>query len=129
DARDGGVATARGYPVVRYSRRLRHRPSMVGTPTPRLRAGGRDPKRGVLIVTAHFPPSRTAGTHRLLRFANDLNELGWDVSVLTLSPDAYRPGVAVDEELNRHVAPDIHVTRTRVPGRKRPEARGPANRP
>lgn len=75
--------------------------------------------RGVLLVTAHFPPNRRAGTHRLLRFARHLDALGWRVSVLTLHPDAYRDGVPLDDRLLKEVPPTVRVTRTTVPGRRR----------
>jgi glycosyltransferase involved in cell wall biosynthesis len=73
--------------------------------------------RGVLLVTAHFPPNRRAGTHRLLRFARNLDALGWRVSVLTLDPEAYRDGVPLDLGLLKEVPSSVHVTRTTVPGR------------
>lgn len=71
----------------------------------------------VLLVTAHFPPNRRAGTHRLLRFARNLDALGWHVSVLTVDPDSYRDGVPLDEGLLKDVPASVHVVRTRVPGR------------
>ena len=78
--------------------------------------------RRVLLVTAHFPPNRRAGTHRLLRFARNLDALGWRVSVLTLEPDAYRDGVPLDDQLLKEVPPTVTVTRTGVPGRRGPAA-------
>lgn len=74
--------------------------------------------RGVLLVTAHFPPNRRAGTHRLLRFARNLDALGWRVSVLTLDPEAYRDGVPLDEGLLKEIPASVHVTRTGIPGRR-----------
>jgi glycosyltransferase involved in cell wall biosynthesis len=78
-----------------------------------------DTRGGVLIITTNFPPNRQAGTHRLLRFARYLDELGWRVTVLTLDPAAYRPGVPLDDRLTAEVPPEVRVVRTLVPGRKR----------
>jgi glycosyltransferase involved in cell wall biosynthesis len=85
--------------------------------------------RRVLLVTAHFPPNRRAGTHRLLRFARNLDALGWRVSVLTLEPDAYRDGVPLDEQLLKEVPPSVQVTRTSVPGRRGSSPSAVATRP
>lgn len=74
--------------------------------------------RSVLLVTAHFPPNRRAGTHRLLRFARNLDALGWRVSVLTIDPSYYRAGVPIDERLNAEIPSRVHVVRTRVPLRR-----------
>ncbi|BCS33186.1 hypothetical protein TBR22_A24130 [Luteitalea sp. TBR-22] len=84
------------------------RVARAGTP-----AGG----RGVLIVTTNFPPDRRAGTHRLLRFARNLDALGWRVVVLTMDPRSYRPGVPVDDRLLREIPASVVVGRTRVPWR------------
>lgn len=72
---------------------------------------------GVLIIATNFPPDRRAGTHRLLRFARNLDALGWRVSVLTMDPRSYRPGVPVDSKLEQDIPPSVVVRRTRVPGR------------
>ena len=80
------------------------------------------PGRSVLLVTAHFPPNRRAGTHRLLRFARNLEALGWRVSVLTVDPESYRDGVPLDDGLLKQVPDSVRVVRTRVPGRRRRHA-------
>jgi len=93
---------------------------MVDTPSSRqdLAAASTKAGRRVLLVTAHFPPNRRAGTHRLLRFARHLDALGWEVSVLTLDPAFYRDGVPLDPGLLAQVPASVRVTRTPVAGRK-----------
>lgn len=81
--------------------------------------------RSVLFVTAHFPPNRRAGTHRLLRFVRNLDALGWRVSVLTIDPASYRAGVPLDERLCAEIPAQVHVIRTRVPGRRPHAAASP----
>lgn len=83
------------------------------------------PGRSVLLVTAHFPPNRRAGTHRLLRFARNLDALGWRVSVLTVDPESYRDGVPLDDGLLKQVPASVRVVRTRVPGRRKRTAASP----
>lgn len=90
-----------------------------------VRSGSTDSGRSVLILSAHYPPSRSAGTHRILRFSRDLTALGWRVSVLTLAPASYRPGTPVDEGLCREVPVGVRVVRTKVPGRGRSQAPTP----
>jgi glycosyltransferase involved in cell wall biosynthesis len=41
----------------------------------------------LLIVSTHFPPDARPGTHRVIRFAKYLAQLGWDIHVLTLRTD------------------------------------------
>jgi glycosyltransferase involved in cell wall biosynthesis len=68
--------------------------------------------RRVLIVSSHFPPDRSAGTHRVLRLANDLQSQGWATSVLTLAAPSYRASIHVDEALVDRVHPDLTIVRT-----------------
>jgi glycosyltransferase involved in cell wall biosynthesis len=70
------------------------------------------PRRSVAIVTAHFPPDASAGTHRVLRLVRGLSSRGWEVVVLTLRPDAYRPGTRRDERLLQSVPEGVTVVRT-----------------
>lgn len=44
------------------------------------------PRKRVLLVSYHFPPSVGGGVPRLSSFARLLPELGWDVTVLTSPP-------------------------------------------
>lgn len=67
-----------------------------------------------LLVTAHFPPDRGPATHRVLRFAAHLRASGWDVTVLTITEDAYRPGTPVDPALLERVPAGVTVVRTTV---------------
>jgi len=47
-------------------------------------------RRRLLMVAFHFPPhAGSSGIQRSLRFAQQLPEHGWDVEVLTVTPDAY----------------------------------------
>jgi hypothetical protein len=43
----------------------------------------------VLLVTLEFPPCRAAGVQRPFRFAQYLQEMGWNPIILTASPDIY----------------------------------------
>jgi glycosyltransferase involved in cell wall biosynthesis len=68
--------------------------------------------RRLLIVSSHFPPDRSAGTHRVLRLANHLQTHGWATSVLTLAPRYYRGSIQIDEALDRRAHADLAVVRT-----------------
>jgi hypothetical protein len=56
------------------------------------------PKRRILIVAPHFPPSNLAGVHRSRLFAQHLPEFDWDPIILTVSPKYY------EEELDHTLA-------------------------
>jgi len=68
--------------------------------------------RRVLIVSSHFPPDRSAGTHRVLRLANHLQESGWATTVLTLDPGCYRRSIQLDDRLARRVHGELAIVRT-----------------
>jgi glycosyltransferase involved in cell wall biosynthesis len=70
--------------------------------------------RRVLIVSSHFPPDRSAGTHRVLRLANHLQTHGWATSVLTIAPAYYRRSIHVDEALCDRAHADLTIVRTRA---------------
>jgi glycosyltransferase involved in cell wall biosynthesis len=70
------------------------------------------PNRRVLIVSSHFPPDRSAGTHRVLRLANHLQTHGWATSVLTLAPEFYRRSIQLDAALTERVHRDLTLVRT-----------------
>jgi glycosyltransferase involved in cell wall biosynthesis len=70
------------------------------------------PARRLLIVSSHFPPDRSAGTHRVLRLANHLQSDGWTTSILTLDPAYYRSSIQVDDALNDRARADLTVVRT-----------------
>ena len=66
----------------------------------------------LLIVSAHFPPDRSAGTHRVLRLANYLQAHGWETSVLTIAPASYRHSIQQDESLVERTDPRVTIVRT-----------------
>lgn len=45
--------------------------------------------RKVLLISPHFPPDSTAGTHRVRLLAPHLARYGWEPTVLTCRTDAY----------------------------------------
>ena len=66
----------------------------------------------LLIVSSHFPPDRSAGTHRVLRLANYLQTHGWETSVLTLDPASYKHSIQLDDALVRRADPRVTIFRT-----------------
>jgi glycosyltransferase involved in cell wall biosynthesis len=66
----------------------------------------------VLIVSSHFPPDRSAGTHRVLRLANHLQMHGWSTWVLTIAPEYYRGSIQRDDALAGRAHDGIAVVRT-----------------
>ena len=65
--------------------------------------------KNLLLVSSHFPPDRSAGTQRVLRFANYLQDHGWSVFVLTVDPASYRRSIPIDRALSGRVDPRITV--------------------
>jgi glycosyltransferase involved in cell wall biosynthesis len=53
--------------------------------------------RRVLIVTGGFPPSMAAEIHRARMLSYELPSMGWEVEILTLSPD-YLPSVWIEPD-------------------------------
>lgn len=45
--------------------------------------------RRVLMVSPHFPPDSSAATHRVRLLAPALGALGWEPTVLTVTPESY----------------------------------------
>lgn len=68
--------------------------------------------RRVLIVSPHFPPDSTAGTHRVRLLAPHLAEHGWEPTVLTVDPRDYEG--ALDETLAASVPAGLRVVRARA---------------
>ena len=66
----------------------------------------------LLIVSAHFPPDRSAGTHRVLRLANYLQTHGWETSVLTIAPASYRHSIPAGPSLVGRTDPRVTIVRT-----------------
>lgn len=68
--------------------------------------------RRVLMVSPHFPPDTTAGTHRVRLLAPHLKEFGWLPTVLTVDPRDYEG--RLDPDLAELVPPDLEVIRCRA---------------
>jgi hypothetical protein len=63
------------------------------------------------MVSPHFPPDSSAGTHRVRLLAPHLERAGWRPTVVTLTPDP-RDG-RLDPRLAAMVAPSLDVVRCR----------------
>jgi len=70
------------------------------------------PPRRVLVVSPHFPPDSSAGTHRARLLAPHLGEHGWEPTVLTVDPRDYEG--ALDPVLAESVPAALRVIRTRA---------------
>jgi hypothetical protein len=68
--------------------------------------------RRVLMISPHFPPDSTAGTHRVRLLAPHLREYGWEPTVLTVDPRDYEG--ALDPMLAASVPADLRVVRSRA---------------
>jgi hypothetical protein len=66
----------------------------------------------VLMVSPHFPPDTTAGTHRVRLLAPHLAAHGWQPTVLTVDPRDYEG--RLDPELAELVPPTLRVLRCRA---------------
>jgi hypothetical protein len=64
----------------------------------------------VLMISPHFPPDTSAGTHRVRLLAPHLPAFGWEPTVLTLHTDAYEG--RLDPDLARLVPATLRVLRT-----------------
>ena len=69
----------------------------------------------LLIVTTHFPPDARPGTHRVIRFIKYLVQLGWDVSVLTLTPECRLHRDRQDPALMGKIPSSVKVYQTTAP--------------
>ena len=65
--------------------------------------------KNILIIAYYYPPKGGAGVQRTSKFANYLNKLGYNVSVLTVKEDS--EGL-IDESLKDDILSDIKVYRT-----------------
>ncbi|MFO1432217.1 MAG: glycosyltransferase [Candidatus Competibacteraceae bacterium] len=65
----------------------------------------------VLVVAGEFPPVKTIGRIRTVKFVEQLRQYGWRASVITIEPP---PGAAVPELL-QEIPADIEVYRVPVP--------------
>lgn len=68
--------------------------------------------RRVLLISPHFPPDATAGTHRVRLLAPYLSQYGWEPTVLTCEPEAYEG--TIDPSLAALVPSSLRVIRVPV---------------
>jgi glycosyltransferase involved in cell wall biosynthesis len=68
--------------------------------------------RRLLMISPHFPPDSSAGTHRVRLLAPYLAEYGWKPTVLTVAEQDLEG--RIDRDLARLVPPDLDVVRTRA---------------
>src|SRR6059036_1916408 len=62
------------------------------------------------MVSPHFPPDTTAGTHRVRLFASHLGEFGWEPVVVSIDPDRYEG--EIDRGLLSLVPAGVRVVRS-----------------
>jgi hypothetical protein len=65
--------------------------------------------RRVLIVSPHFPPDTSAGTHRIRLLAPHLSAFGWEPTVVTVDPARYEG--RLDPDLAELVPSTLRVLR------------------
>jgi hypothetical protein len=65
--------------------------------------------RRVVMVSPHFPPDTSAGTHRVRLLAPYLREFGWEPTVVSVDPEAYEG--QLDPDLARLVPDSVRVLR------------------
>lgn len=70
----------------------------------------REPRKRVLIVTTAFPPNGSAGRFRPLKLLRLLPQRGWDVAILTTSPE-----IGADARINSEIPPNSRVVRAWLP--------------
>jgi glycosyltransferase involved in cell wall biosynthesis len=68
--------------------------------------------RRLLMISPHFPPDGSAGTHRVRLLAPHLAEYGWTPTVLTVAEQDYES--RLDSELALLVPSSLHVVRSRA---------------
>jgi glycosyltransferase involved in cell wall biosynthesis len=64
------------------------------------------------MISPHFPPDSSAGTHRVRLLAPHLASYGWTPTVLTVAEQDYEG--RIDPELHELVPPSLEVVRTRA---------------
>jgi len=64
------------------------------------------------MISPHFPPDSSAGTHRVRLLAPHLASYGWTPTVLTVDEQDYEG--RIDPELGALVPPSLEVVRTRA---------------
>ena len=68
--------------------------------------------RRLLMISPHFPPDSSAGTHRVRLLAPHLDGYGWAPTVLTVAEQDYEG--RIDPELAALVPPSLPVVRCRA---------------
>ena len=68
----------------------------------------------IFVVAYHFPPEGSIGTFRTLRLVRHLVQAGWDVTVLTGTPETYAANCPIDMELLPRVPDAVRVVRAPV---------------
>jgi hypothetical protein len=68
--------------------------------------------RRVLMVSPHFPPDTSAGTHRVRLFASHLPEFGWEPTVVSVDPEGYEG--RLDPDLAQLVPATLRVVRAKA---------------
>src|SRR5436189_1476130 len=68
--------------------------------------------RRLLMISPHFPPDSSAGTHRVRLLAPHLAEFGWTPTVLTVAEQDYEG--RIDSELASLVPRGLEVVRSRA---------------
>jgi glycosyltransferase involved in cell wall biosynthesis len=71
--------------------------------------GSNENRRKVLIIAGEFPPLKTIGRIRSVKFSEHLNDLGWDCTVLTVEASGREPNF--DPQLDAEVSPHTRVVR------------------
>src|SRR5258708_16615677 len=68
--------------------------------------------RRLLMISPHFPPDSSAGTHRVRLLAPHLSGYGWEPTVLTVAEQDYEG--RLDPELAGLVPSSLRVVRARA---------------
>ena len=68
--------------------------------------------RRLLMISPHFPPDSSAGTHRVRLLAPHLSDYGWEPTVLTVAEQDYES--RLDPELASLVPSSLRVVRARA---------------
>lgn len=68
----------------------------------------------VLFIAYYFPPESSSGAFRPLYFANHLQEMGHDITILTVNQEDFTAEQPIDPELLLHVNPAVEVCRCRA---------------
>jgi len=64
-----------------------------------------------LVVAYSFPPHAAIGTQRTLRVVRQMHDRGWDVAVLTGTPDTFLPSTPIEDALLERVPAGVRIVR------------------